>query len=92
MYVYACIHCTHVHHSMLLMCCTQFSQQREEQPLPDNDYDDELQTDGADERCHYRENCKSPGRIIFSVSVNLCMHVSYIHYESNYLGCNFFIS
>ena len=50
--------------SMLLMCYIQFSQKKEEH----ND-DDEIQTDGAGERLHYRENCRSPGRIIFSVSV-----------------------
>ena len=62
------------HVFLLLMCYAHFSQQEEEQPLQDYD-DDGLQADGAGERSHYRENCRSPGCIIFSVSVTLCMYV-----------------
>jgi len=35
---------------------------------PDHN-DDDLERDGTGERYHYRENCRTPGRIIFSVSV-----------------------
>ena len=50
----------------------QYSSEKDEPKILTLLQDDNPEIDGCGEKIYYHENCRSPGRIVFTVSIAIC--------------------